>query len=64
MAPDAIYVNIDGNFVPVNSVKIDENGVYVEGLQTGCMVHCARCGQTYDREKYTARCPHDKPKYR
>lgn len=64
VALDAIYVNLDGNFVPVNSVKVDENGVYVEGLETACMVYCAGCGRTYDREKYTVRCPHDKRKYR
>ena len=29
VAPDAIYINVDTQLVPVKGIAIDENGIYV-----------------------------------
>ncbi len=57
VAPDAIYVNINGNFVSVEMVGVDERGIFVmHEANRGDNAICARCGETYNRQK-GHRCP-------
>jgi hypothetical protein len=58
VAPNGIFLNLEGNCVPVNYVAMDEYGVYVLGYDCMRMVTCPRCGRTYNADRYSDRCPH------
>jgi hypothetical protein len=47
VAPDAIYVNLDGILIAVNSIAVDNEGVYVtinpETIPPGKPIWCPKC---------------------
>lgn len=59
VAPNGIFLNLDGNFIPVSSVSADEEGIYVLGFDVST-VCCSRCGLHYDANEYRAVCPHER----
>lgn len=58
VAPDGIFLHLEGNFVPVNAVCIDDGGIYVLGYEVKRMVYCSQCGRTYNADRFSSRCPH------
>jgi len=58
VAPNGIFLNLDGNFVPVNGVCIDEFGIYVLGYDCMRIVTCPQCKRKYNADRYSDRCPH------
>ncbi len=58
VAPSGIFLNCEGDFIPVEMVCVDEFGVYVLGYDCMRMVTCSRCGKSYNADRYSDRCPH------
>jgi hypothetical protein len=59
VAPNAIYVNMDGHLIPVSRIAVDENGVYVEEVLAGRLTFCARCKRWWDTQVHSPFCPHN-----
>lgn len=62
IAPEGIYLNVDGQLVPVQIVGHDKGGIFVEGAGeylSSDYVKCKQCGLTYNRETQSMRCPHN-----
>jgi hypothetical protein len=64
VAPNGIFLNLDGNFIPVEMVCMDDEGVYVLEYEEGPKnwVCCTRCGTIYDANRYSGVCPHTERK--
>jgi hypothetical protein len=45
VAPDAIYVIINGEFMAVETISVDSHGVYFKPYEAFKVVYCARCGK-------------------
>lgn len=60
VAPNGIFLNVEGNFVPVNEVCVDEGGIYVLGYDCVRMVQCTnpKCRMRYDADNQSSKCPH------
>ncbi len=56
VAPTGIFLNLEGNFVPVDAVCIDEHGVYVLGYNAVKMVKCHQCDNYYDADNQSSQC--------
>lgn len=55
IAPNAIYANINGQFILVQTVSIDSLGIYIEPFENYTI--CGRCGGELKRGH---RCPDKK----
>jgi hypothetical protein len=60
VAPNGIFLNVGGNFVPVSAVCKDKDGIYVLGYECVRMVWCPNpdCLLMYDADNQSSKCPH------
>lgn len=60
VAPNGIFLNVEGHFVPVTQVAIDADGIYVVGYDCVRMVQCLnpKCLKRYDADNQSNICPH------
>jgi hypothetical protein len=56
VAPNGIFINLEGNFISVDSVCIDGGGIYVTGYEAVRMVRCPKCGNEYDADNQSSVC--------
>lgn len=61
VAPNGIFLNLDGNYIPVGMVCSDEVGVYVLEYELGPenWILCTRCYTVYNADKCNRACPHN-----
>lgn len=50
VGPKGIFLDLDGDFIPVSSVHMDAHGVYVVGYEAVRMIRCSRCNKRYDAD--------------
>lgn len=60
VAPNGIFLNLAGNFVPVNGVCVDEYGIYVLGYDAVRMMRGPKCNNYYDADNQSSQCNHGK----
>lgn len=54
-----IFLNIDGNLLPITTVSKDEKGTYVTVNPAAVdVVICSRCKKEYDADNQSSKCPH------
>lgn len=51
-----IFVELEGNFIPVKVIGMDEGGMYA--MSYNKFITCPKCGKEYDPNFQSARCPH------
>jgi hypothetical protein len=56
VAPNGIFLNQEGSFVPVSAVCVDDYGIYVSGYNAVRMVRCPTCGNAYDADNQSSEC--------
>ena len=47
VAPDAIYINLNGSFISVTRIAVDENGLYAVLNSDVRVGYCSKCGNNY-----------------
>ena len=60
VAPNGIFGHVEGHFVPVNAVCMDEGGIYVLGYNCVRIVQCPnpKCLKRFDADNQSIKCPH------
>lgn len=56
VAPNGIFLNVEGNLIAVNSICMDQYGVHVPNYQAVRMVRCPECGNYYDADNQSSQC--------
>lgn len=58
VAQKDIFLKIDEDIIPIDSVYRDKDGVFIYAYQLGSLVRCGTCKRLYDPEQQRPICPH------
>lgn len=58
VSASGIYVQTEGEFIQVDMVSSDEDGVYIDLDRFSSLVRCGTCKRSYDPSKQYNSCPH------
>lgn len=59
ITPQGMFLDLNGEFLRINSVNQDEKGIFVTALPGQVnVITCKRCGNEYDSDNQSSRCPH------